>query len=132
MAAALTLLTISVAIQNATRVVHRHACYGADIDSSAVDNIGCAESAAAPLEHMLTPDILRCNDTHCMDRFGMLVDMHSMNCTERFCTIKLHCNDRLSDIIQATIVGMIGVIALIVYNTIHSTARPRSGVQKNL
>jgi hypothetical protein len=126
------LFTFAVAIQNATRLVHRGACYGAEVSESALDSIGCAEAAAVPIEHLLTPDVLRCNDSHCIDRFGELVHLHAMNCTETSCTVTLHCGERLSYIIQAALVTAVGVIALIVHNTVGSTGRWRAGVQKNL
>jgi hypothetical protein len=128
----LALVAVAAVAQNATRFVHRHACYGADSDMIALDSIGCAEPAAELIQHSLTPDMLWCNATHCNDRFGEPVFVHTMDCDATRCRILLHCTDRLSYMVQAALVTIVGIFGLILHNNSGNYAQARGAQQKNL
>lgn len=97
------------------RLVHRQSCYGsADESSSGADMIGCAESAASVFEHALTPATLWCNATVCVSRFGAAMQVHSIDCNERRCSVLLHCDEKLLGLVYGGVVTVVG-LALFVY-----------------
>lgn len=98
---------------SSVRLVHRQTCYGAS-DASTSDMIGCAESAASVFEHSLTPATLWCNATVCVSRFGAAMQVHSIECDERRCTVLLHCDEKLLGLVYGGVVTVIG-LAVFVY-----------------
>ena len=116
MIATLVLITAIVAAvaTNSTniRFVHRHACAGLS-QSTAVDEIGCAEPHLVPFSHTLTPARLWCNTERCWSEFNDTYTVHSIDCDDSRCSVEVHCDERVEPIIVAAASTLVGAIVLV-------------------
>lgn len=64
-------------------------------------------------EHSLAPSTLWCNATDCTTRFGVSVDLHSIECSERRCVVQLHCHGKIMLLAKTALVTLITLAILI-------------------
>jgi len=108
---------------DARRYVHRHEHIGVDADSA--DHIGCAETEARLLEHMLTPPALWCNAATCLSEFDVAYAVHAIDCDARRCTVLLHCGAGLRYVKWAGAATLGGALCMLLLPLCCSARRRR-------
>ena len=80
-------------------------------------HFGCVEAGLAPLEHLLIPRALWCDDARCWQQGNTEFRVHAIVCqNETTCDVELICNVSVRPALQAlalTVCGMVAIFLMI-------------------
>ncbi len=79
------------------------------------DNIGCAEPTALLFDRVLVPAEMWCSTDDCIDAFGNVFEVHTIDCDADACDVRLHCARELGAIQYAAALTFIGALILLAF-----------------
>lgn len=85
------------------------------------DDIQC--SGTGVFDQLLTPPPeLWCNNDDCLDAFGNVFTVHTIDCDSDACDVQVHCNRQLDAIRYACMLTFLAVLVMIAFATFNKRA----------